>query len=157
MYKYYMYVHICINRRKNKIPAAIASPTTTASTASATAAASPPGIRADLDTHLVVQALAAVEIPARIPLHVQRTRATVRHTHTHKSAKLLTTSTSSTTRGERQIPHSVTNPPTPSGWVQLPTLRRLRVLMSRVLFKISTLAADCCGGREGRLEVEEEA
>ena len=80
-----MYVHICINRRKNKIPAAIASPTTTASTASATAAASPPGIRADLDTHLVVQALAAVEIPARIPLQLGRVRAR-RETHTDRHA-----------------------------------------------------------------------
>ena len=78
-----MYVHICINRRKNKIPAAIASPTTTASTASATAAASPPGIRADLDTHLVVQALAAVEIPARIPLH-RRARASESERDTHR-------------------------------------------------------------------------
>ena len=80
-----MYVHICINRRKNKIPAAIASPTTTASTATTAAAASPPGIGADLDTHLVVQALAAVEIPACIPLHVERARATVRERDTHRS------------------------------------------------------------------------
>ena len=66
-------------QERKKIPAAIASATTTASTA----AASPPGIGADLDTHLVVQALAAVEIPARIPLH-RRARASESERDTHR-------------------------------------------------------------------------